>query len=337
MAWARERRSSNDWFVAGDSGAGYLNPGYLTLPRPHSGLPSGLAAWEKHCRKFFEQWDLSLTGFVIDGFAPGLSPEGLSAYARFSPDGIVGQKIGRQGVHQGMPYLRMRTDLDGQPAEAASRLYQLSRGTPPRFLVCRSILKAPAWYVQLEQELHRLAGDQVQIVDLYTLLWLVREYETNQTCRPVSPYANAREVSGTPARSDGLTALPGGDGQFALVERNGTRCWSVPKNRYLYLDVDDSFYRAGSGPVEIELHYLDTGVGRITLQYDSTDTKSAMAGAYKGGPKAISRTATGQWRKEVFRVTDPRFNGSQNSEADFRFHNGGDELLIRAVRVRKME
>ena len=107
MAWARERRTTNDWFVAGDSGAGYLNPGFLTPPRVHSGLPSGLAAWEKHCARLYKQWDITLTGFVIDGYARGLSPEGLDAYARFSPDGIVAQKIGLQGVHKGMPYLRM--------------------------------------------------------------------------------------------------------------------------------------------------------------------------------------------------------------------------------------
>lgn len=186
MAWARERRTTNDWFVAGDSGAGYLNPGYLTPPRAHSGLPSGLAAWERHCRRFYEQWDLSLTGFVIDGFAPGLSPEGLDAYARFSPDGIVAQKIGRQGVHGTMPYLRMATDLSGSPADAARAIHSLSRGTAPRFLVCRSILQRPAWYARVEQELKAL-GEDLQVVDLHTLLWLVREHETNPASRPVSP------------------------------------------------------------------------------------------------------------------------------------------------------
>ncbi len=37
MAWPRENRSPNDFFVAGDSGAGYLNPGFLSTPRPHIG------------------------------------------------------------------------------------------------------------------------------------------------------------------------------------------------------------------------------------------------------------------------------------------------------------
>ena len=37
MAWPRENRRPNDFFVAGDSGAGYLNPGFLSTPRPHIG------------------------------------------------------------------------------------------------------------------------------------------------------------------------------------------------------------------------------------------------------------------------------------------------------------
>ena len=180
MAWARERRTANDWFVAGDSGAGYLNPGYLTPPRPHSGLPSGLAAWEKYCEQLYRQWDLSLTGFVIDGYARGLDKAGLDAYARFSPDGIVAQQIGRQGVHGTMPYLRMATDLHGSPAEAARAIAGLNKGSPPRFTVCRSILQTPSWYAQVEKELQAMPDERIQVVDLYTLLWLVREYETHR-------------------------------------------------------------------------------------------------------------------------------------------------------------
>lgn len=337
MAWARARRTTNDWFVAGDSGAGYLNPGYLTPPRTHSGLPSGLAAWERHCRRFYEQWDLSLTGFVIDGYAPGLSREGLDAYARFSPDGIVAQKIGRQGVHGAMPYLRMATDLDGNASEAARAIQSLSRGAPPRFLVCRSILRKPSWYAQVEEELRRLAGNEIQVVDLYTLMWLVREYEANPASRQGSPHRGARAVRSTPGRDEGLAALSAGDGQFTVVERAGARCWQVPPRHYLYFDVDDEFYRGGDGALELELEYLDAGSGRIVLEYDSTDAKAPHQGAYTPHPQVLNRTGTGQWRTAVFRLTNARFGGAQNSGADLRFYNGGDAWLVRAVRLGRTE
>ena len=224
MAWARERRTANDWFVAGDSGAGYLNPGYLTTPRPHSGLPSGLAAWERYCEQLYRQWDLSLTGFVIDGYARGLDKAGLDAYARFSPDGIVAQQIGRQGVHGTMPYLRMATDLHGSPAEAARAIARLNHGSPPRFTVCRSILQTPTWYAQVEKELQAMPDERIQVVDLYTLLWLVREYETHREAYVDLRYAQAKEVSATPAKSDGLAPTFAADGP---VYRGHSRRYTV--------------------------------------------------------------------------------------------------------------
>ena len=338
MAWARERRTTNDWFVAGDSGAGYLNPGNLTPPRAHSGLPSGLAAWERHCQRLYDQWDISLTGFVIDGYAPGLSLAGLDAYARFSPDGIVAQQIPRQGVHSRMPFLRMKTDLEGSPAAVARTIQGFSQGTGPRFVVCRSILQTPTWYAQIEQELAKLSGDQVKVVDLYTLLWLVREFETNAVARPVSPYAAATELSAHPNVSQGLATLSGGDGEFAVVAENGSNCWHVAKHeppRYLYFDVDDAFKVPPGNEVEIELDYLDAGTGRIVLEYDATDSRATHSGAYKAHPRVISRSASGAWRKAVFRVADAKFGGRQNGDADFRFFNGGDDLLVRAVTVRR--
>ncbi len=183
MAWAREHRTTNDWFVAGDSGAGYLNPGDLTPPRRFSGLPSGLEVWEKHCEQFYKQWDISLTGFIIDGYAPKLTSTGLDAYARFSPDGIVNYQTNYQGVYKGMPYLPMCADLDGSPAEAARAIRKQTRDSSQHFFVFRSILKTPAWHAGVEQELRRLAGDEIKVVDLYSLMWLVREYETDASVR----------------------------------------------------------------------------------------------------------------------------------------------------------
>jgi len=183
MAWAREHRTTNDWFVAGDSGAGYLNPGYLTPPRRFSGLPSGLAVWEKHCDQLYKQWDISLTGFIIDGYAPKLMEAGLDAYARFSPDGIVAYQNKYEGVHENMPFVQMSADIDGSPAEAARAILKHTSDSSHQFFVFRSILKTPTWHAEVEQELHRLAGEKIKVVDLYSLLQLVREYETNAPAR----------------------------------------------------------------------------------------------------------------------------------------------------------
>lgn len=185
LAWARERRTTNDWFVAGDSGAGYLNPGDLSPPRRFSGLPSGLAVWEQHCQPLYQQWDLTLTGFIIDGDGPQLTAAGLAAYAHFSPDGIVAYQKKYEGVYQGMPYLPMRADLDGTPVEAARAIREQTRDASHHFYVFRSILKTPSWHLAVEQAVRESAGDAIKVVDLYSLLRLVREYET-ETNAPAS-------------------------------------------------------------------------------------------------------------------------------------------------------
>jgi hypothetical protein len=307
----------------------------LTPPRSHSNLPSGLPAWERHCQRLYDQWDITLTGFVIDGFGPGLSPDGLDAYARFSPDGIVAQKIPARGVHGGMPYLRMRTDLDGAPAKVARTLQSLASGSGPRFLVCRSILKKPAWYALVSRELETLCGDDVQVVDLYTLLWLVREYETNRSLHAPTGPAVAGPAKATPDRVQGVAPLHLHDGPFEHTQVNGARAWHVPAHKpgyYLYFDVREGLVPA-NGRVRVQVEFLDRGQGEFLLEYDSRDANAPHSGAYKAHPERVKRGHTGAWRTATFSLADPRFAGSQNGEADLRFYTGGEELFVRAISV----
>ena len=101
----------------------------------------------------------------------------------------------------------------------------------------------------------------------------------------------------------------------------------------MYFDVDDAFYRPGSGPLEIMLEFLDQGTGRIVLQYDSTDTTATLGGAYKSHATVVDCGNSGDWRSVAFTVPDARFAGSQNGGADFRFYHSGENLLIRRVCV----
>ena len=79
----------NDYFVASDNGAGYCEPGMLQEPRGISGLPSGLDTWANHCKVFYDQWGLSVTGFIIYAHGPELNKAGFDCYESFSPNGIV--------------------------------------------------------------------------------------------------------------------------------------------------------------------------------------------------------------------------------------------------------
>lgn len=153
----RQTATPNDYFAAADNGAGYLMPGMLQEPRPLSGLPSGLDAWANHCKKYYRRWDLSITGFVIDGHGPGLDEKGLDCYASFSPNGIVPQKIPLTLLHKQMPVIRADYDVnDNDPAKAAALIVERVSKRPVPFHWFRNILKTPTWYVQVMEEVHKL-------------------------------------------------------------------------------------------------------------------------------------------------------------------------------------
>lgn len=179
MHFVRRHASPNDYFIAGDSGAGYLNPGYLSRPRPHSGLPDGWRAWEEHCQREYRRWDIRITGFIIDGNARGLDETGLDAYARFSPDGIAAQKIPEQGQNRHLPYLRMRDDLPGvgavQMPHALNVVGSRLTGEKPQFLLFRTILWTPSHHLELKQAIEeRYLGTRV--VHTGTLFALLKQH-----------------------------------------------------------------------------------------------------------------------------------------------------------------
>ena len=100
--------------------------------------------------------------------------------------------------------------------------------------------------------------------------------------------------------------------------------------------MDEGFRPKPGSVFEIEVEYFDGGSGEIALDYDSTDLRAPVGRAYKRHPDIIRRTNSAQCRLVHFRLNDARFRHSQNGEADFRFYNGGDDLLIREVRVRRV-
>ena len=182
LDWARRTATVNDHFIAGDSGAGYLNPGDLDGDRPFSHLPSGLETWEAHCRRYYQTWDLSLTGFVIDGDARPMSADALTAYARFSPDGFVAQKLpAYSGLVPGTqtPFLTMGADMPNpdQTDEALRRIQATLAGDKdagPHFHIFRTILWSPMAHQRLFTRLQALPN--VRVVDPYTLMGLLRHH-----------------------------------------------------------------------------------------------------------------------------------------------------------------
>jgi hypothetical protein len=135
--------------------------------------------------------------------------------------------------------------------------------------------------------------------------------------------------------AEGLMPIPNEDGNFTIVDRDGVRCWQVPQHNYFYLDVADSFLVQPGARLEIDLAYFDAGSGDIALDYDSADARLVDGGAFKRYPYAIHLMNTATWKLARFWVNDARFANRQNGGADFRFYNGGDDLRISAVQLRR--
>lgn len=175
LAYAYRHATSNDWFIAGDSGAGYVNARALTV-RPDSGLPSGLALWSEHCRRYFARWDMTITGFVLDGSAGASTATEFAAYRAFSPDGCGTHFEKGPRLIAGIPTCPERDLPDS--AEAAAEVIARHAGgalNRARFLWARSILRSPSWYAEVSRLLHERHPDlPVTVVDPYTFFGLIR-------------------------------------------------------------------------------------------------------------------------------------------------------------------
>jgi hypothetical protein len=181
LAYAYRNAGSNDFLIAGDSGAGYLNPRALSA-RPESGLPSGLRLWAEHCRRHYARWDMTITGFMLDGSAGPSTDLEYGAYRVFSPDGIGTHFTKAPALRAGVSTCPER-DLPDEADKAAALIAELAqeqRGSPG-FLWARSILKSPSWYAQVSDALRKGHPDlEIEVVDPYTFFGLIGVAESKR-------------------------------------------------------------------------------------------------------------------------------------------------------------
>ncbi|MFH1496581.1 MAG: glycosyl hydrolase, partial [Verrucomicrobiota bacterium] len=120
-----------------------------------------------------------------------------------------------------------------------------------------------------------------------------------------------------------------GDGRHVVDLLDGGK--RIPANTVMYFSVNDTWLRDSNEDVDrvavIEVDYVDVGMSDWYLQYDGQD------GAYTS-IRAL-RTNTGGVRTKTFVLADARFTNRQNNQADFRISAGTQELIVKAVRIKK--
>ena len=174
LAYAYRHATVNDFFIAGDSGAGYLNPRGL-IERPDSGLPGGLDAWRDYCRRYFENWGMTITGFILEGASGPSLPAEFAAYRHFSPDGLGTHFEKGAAVIDGVA-ICPEHDLPDTVEEAARMFARRAAANPgrPKFLWARATLKPPQWYAGVSRVLRtQFSEAPVEIVDPYTFFGLI--------------------------------------------------------------------------------------------------------------------------------------------------------------------
>ncbi len=160
------------------------------------------------------------------------------------------------------------------------------------------------------------------------------------------PYLNHEIVMWTPTRSVGLSLRPsGGDGHWRKRDVEGVEAvqsTAGPDNlsgRYLYFDVDDSFYYdARGGMAIVEVSVLGDGeTESIQVEYDNIDPEAGPRfGAFRPtNTQPVPKNDT--WNTMQFVLTRLRFVNRTN-HADFRITPLGGErtVTIRSVTVRKL-
>jgi hypothetical protein len=184
----------------------------------------------------------------------------------------------------------------------------------------------------------------VDLTRRYALLWRAGKHVER-----TGPFARAAEVAvtlGESNRAEGLLQAEHADGRTVPVTAAGkpgrrtaptapdpTRPTSPSAGRYVYFDVDDSFFRDDGRPVEIEVVFLDDGKGELALDYDANDPAAPHEGAFKRA-EPVPLAATAAWRTCTFHLADAAFSGRANGN-DFRFSVQGGDLTLHRVAVRK--
>ena len=177
--------TENDYFIAGDSGAGYINPLLLKEgQRKHSDLPDGLDAWARWCEKWYAATDITVTGHILDGLT-GYShndSDVLNCYIEFSPDGIGVWNW--PGVDSGVSVLN-GTAISGiaqdsgftkytSVEEAAQAIVKtISSGRKVNFYPIKTNIADPTQIYQVLQRVQQLLnaegrGRKIEVVDPYT-------------------------------------------------------------------------------------------------------------------------------------------------------------------------
>ena len=178
MQYLYETRTPNDWFAGDASCAGYFNPSRIR--------EEYLPLFVRHNKKFYDQWDMTISPMVLDTAPP--SDAVKDAFMQFSPDGYA-TIVSRSGfepdphdtgaqepddhVWKGMPVTRLLNDACNfhsveEEAQIMSRDIPAADPDKPGFYLFRIVWTRPGLVIDSIERLKQIRPDlDIEVLDAY--------------------------------------------------------------------------------------------------------------------------------------------------------------------------
>lgn len=183
--YIHEEMTDNDFFSAGDTGAGYVIPAALYESCSLRELPDGSQKWAEHCAYYYDKFDLDNTGFIINGHYP-MTTEIMKTFAQFSPVGNFHNCANTtMASYNGVPFIYLHNGVSGKPhayENSAKAMYNhiFGRMKDYNFAGFRYVCDSPSDVKRLVDRFLEYAKEQnpeydYQYVDTYTFFDLVRQ------------------------------------------------------------------------------------------------------------------------------------------------------------------
>ena len=172
MQYLYNTKTGNDFFAADASAAGYMNPNRIE--------PAYLPLFIEHNKKFYKQWDMSLSPMVLDWDEPTDAVK--DAFLQFSPDGYAtivmdlhgtGGKLPQPHVWKGMPVMELINNACNfssaeETAGIMSSDIPASTDKLPKFYFFRIVWTSPNKVITTINRLKELRPElDIEVVDPY--------------------------------------------------------------------------------------------------------------------------------------------------------------------------
>ena len=180
-----ENKTENDYFITGDSGAGYVVPAMLLESSEKRTNPDATREWLRYATPYYQKFDMDITGFILNT-SHLVSEETMSTYNQLSPVGsfhIMGAGNKPLVIYNGVPYLVLQNQIWCAPDrrdEMMHLMFQHMFNTMAmsgyNFSVYRNICDSPDNIYDTVTDYIQYCADQgitVKYVDPYTLFDLI--------------------------------------------------------------------------------------------------------------------------------------------------------------------